>query len=91
MSRSAAPRESAAQRPLSLLLQIYSVHARMAELVERELAREAVEASGYAALSLIGASGPVTSRSSPRRSERRSRRCRTSSGGWRDAGTSRGA
>ena len=60
MSRSAARRESAAQRPLSLLLQIYAVHARMAALVERELALEAVDANGYAALSSIGAWGPIS-------------------------------
>jgi DNA-binding MarR family transcriptional regulator len=59
MSRSAARRESTARRRLSLLLQIYSVHARMAELVERELGREGVDPRGYAALSSIGAWGPM--------------------------------
>ena len=54
------PPEAATRRRLSLLLQIFAVHARMAELVERELDREGVPTAGYAALSAIGAFGPVT-------------------------------
>jgi DNA-binding MarR family transcriptional regulator len=53
------PPEAATRRRLSLLLQIFAVHARMAELVERELDREGVPAAGYAALSAIGAFGPI--------------------------------
>ncbi len=59
MSRSAARPKPVPERRLSLLLEIYSVNARMAELVERELARDGVEAAGYAALSSIGAFGPL--------------------------------
>lgn len=59
MSRSAARPKPLPQRRLSLLLEIYSVNARMAELVERELTRDGVATAGYAALSSIGAFGPL--------------------------------
>jgi DNA-binding MarR family transcriptional regulator len=49
-----------ATRRLSLLLQIFAAYQRMGDLVERELEREGVEAAGYAALSAIGAFGPLT-------------------------------
>lgn len=47
------------QRRLSLLLEIYSVHARMGALVGRELEGVGVEPYDYAALSAIGAFGPI--------------------------------
>ncbi len=53
-SRSAAPPE----RRLSLLLLLVAAHQRMAQLVERELAADGVDADGYAILSLIGVRGP---------------------------------
>lgn len=53
------PPEVKDEQRLSLLLEIYSVHARMGTLVERELARLGVESAGYAALSAIGAFGPI--------------------------------
>jgi DNA-binding MarR family transcriptional regulator len=49
-----------ATRRLSLLLQIFAAYQRMGDLVERELRREGVESGGYAALSAIGAFGPLT-------------------------------
>ena len=52
---SAAPPE----RRLSLLLQLVAAHQRMAQLVDRELAADGVDSSGYAVLSLIGVRGPV--------------------------------
>jgi DNA-binding MarR family transcriptional regulator len=63
-SRSVDPRNAALpepqpQRRLSLLLQIFGAHQRMAELVNRELSRDGVDASGYATLSSIGAFGPL--------------------------------
>jgi DNA-binding MarR family transcriptional regulator len=57
-SSSAAPQPEP-QRRLSLLLQIFGAHMRMAALVNRELARDGVDASGYATLSSIGAFGPL--------------------------------
>ena len=51
--------EPARRRP-SLLLQLFAANQRMAELVEQELARDGVAARGYAALSAIGAFGPLT-------------------------------
>lgn len=57
-SSSAAPQPEP-QRRLSLLLQIFGAHMRMAELVNRELTREGVDPAGYAALSSIGAFGPL--------------------------------
>src|SRR5437763_1201832 len=54
-SRSAAPPE----RRLSVLLLLVAAHQRMAQLVDRELAADGVEADGYATLSLIGVRGPV--------------------------------
>jgi DNA-binding MarR family transcriptional regulator len=55
------PSDEAAQpqRRLSLLLQIYSVHARMGALVNRELEEAGVDSSHYATLSAIGAFGPI--------------------------------
>ena len=47
------------QRRLSLLLEIYSVYARMGALVTRELGALGVDSSDYAALSAIGAFGPI--------------------------------
>ena len=52
--------EPATQRRPSLLLQLFAAYQRMAELVERELARDGVATDGYAALSAIGAFGPLT-------------------------------
>ena len=54
------PSEPEAQRRPSLLLQIFAANQRMSELVTRELEREGVAAAGYAALSAIGAFGPLT-------------------------------
>jgi DNA-binding MarR family transcriptional regulator len=49
----------AAQRRLSLLLQVFASYQRISELVDRELERDGVESRGYAALSAIGAFGPL--------------------------------
>ena len=54
------PPEPATQRRRSLLLQLFASYQRMAALVDRELARDGVDSSGYAALSAIGAFGPLT-------------------------------
>jgi len=51
--------EAQPQRRLSLLLQIYAVHARMGALVTRELEQLGVESAHYATLSAIGAFGPI--------------------------------
>jgi DNA-binding MarR family transcriptional regulator len=59
MSSSGAQSELPSPQRLSLLLQIFAVHARMSELVERELRRDGVEVAGYALLSSIGAFGPI--------------------------------
>ena len=48
------------RRRTSLLLQLYAANQRMAALVERELAHEGVAVAGYAAVSAIGAFGPLT-------------------------------
>jgi DNA-binding MarR family transcriptional regulator len=53
------PPEARPQQRLSLLLEIYSVHARMGALVGRELDVLGVDSSDYAALSAIGAFGPI--------------------------------
>ena len=55
MSGRSAPTE----RRLSLLLLLVAANQRMGQLVDRELAAEAVEAADYALLSLIGVRGPV--------------------------------
>ena len=44
----------------SLLLQLFASYQRMAALVDRELARDGVDAGPYAVLSTIGAFGPLT-------------------------------
>jgi DNA-binding MarR family transcriptional regulator len=59
MSRSAARRKAAPPQRVSFLLEIYSVHARMGTLVQREFEREGVLLDDYAALSAIGAFGPI--------------------------------
>jgi DNA-binding MarR family transcriptional regulator len=51
--------EPGRRRP-SLLLQLFAANQRMAELVEHELGRDGVAVGGYAALSAIGAFGPLT-------------------------------
>jgi DNA-binding MarR family transcriptional regulator len=53
------PSEAQPQQRLSLLLEIYSVYARMGALVGRELDLLGVESADYAALSAIGAFGPI--------------------------------
>src|SRR5215216_3917314 len=60
MSRSAAPRSDAPPQRISLLLEIYSLQARTSALVQREFARDALPLDDYAALSAIGAFGPIT-------------------------------
>ncbi|HKH32329.1 MAG TPA: MarR family winged helix-turn-helix transcriptional regulator [Gaiellaceae bacterium] len=60
MSRSAAPRSDAPPQRVSLLLEIYSLQARTSALVQREFARDALPLDDYAALSAIGAFGPIT-------------------------------
>jgi DNA-binding MarR family transcriptional regulator len=54
-SKSVAPSE----RRLSLLLLLVAAHQRMAQLVERELAADGVDANGYGLLSLIGVRGSI--------------------------------
>lgn len=54
------PSEPATAPRPSLLLQLFSAYQRMGELVERELAHDGVETDAYAALSAIGAFGPLT-------------------------------
>lgn len=53
--RAGATRET----ELSLLLLLVGAHQRMAQLVERELARDGVEADGYALLSVVGVRGAI--------------------------------
>jgi DNA-binding MarR family transcriptional regulator len=53
------PPEAQPRQRLSLLLEIYSVNARMGALVGRELDLLGVESADYAALSAIGAFGPI--------------------------------
>jgi DNA-binding MarR family transcriptional regulator len=59
MSRSGARRKAAPPQRVSFLLEIYSVHARMGVLVQREFDREGVPLEDYATLSAIGAFGPI--------------------------------
>jgi DNA-binding MarR family transcriptional regulator len=59
MSRSGAPRSPAPPPRVSFLLEIYSVHARMGALVQREFDRDGVRLDDYATLSAIGAFGPI--------------------------------
>jgi DNA-binding MarR family transcriptional regulator len=60
MSRSAAPRSDPPPQRVSLLLEIYSLQSRTNALVQREFARDALPLEDYAALSSIGAFGPIT-------------------------------
>jgi DNA-binding MarR family transcriptional regulator len=53
------PPDAQPRQRLSLLLEIYSVHARMGALVGRELDVLGVDPSDYATLSAIGAFGPI--------------------------------
>ncbi|HEY3181530.1 MAG TPA: MarR family winged helix-turn-helix transcriptional regulator [Gaiellaceae bacterium] len=59
MSRSGARRRAAPPQRVSFLLEIYSVHARMGALVQREFDRDGVPLDDYATLSAIGAFGPI--------------------------------
>jgi len=59
LSRSGAPRSAAPPQRVSFLLEIYSVHARMGALVQREFDRDGVPLDDYATLSAIGAFGPI--------------------------------
>ena len=47
------------ERRLSLLLLVVAANQRLNQLVDRELAAEAVESRDYALLSLVGVRGPV--------------------------------
>jgi len=63
MSSSAGPSSGPSPAPpqrVSLLLEIYSVYARMVALMQREFERDGHAMDDYAALSAIGAFGPVT-------------------------------
>jgi DNA-binding MarR family transcriptional regulator len=59
MSRSGARRRAAPPQRVSFLLEIYSVHARMGALVQREFDRDRVPLEDYATLSAVGAFGPI--------------------------------
>src|SRR3954453_13040338 len=61
-SHSSRSKSSAAEQPehaLSLLLLLVAANQRMAQLVDRELAADGVESTGYASLSLIGVRGSM--------------------------------
>src|SRR3954470_6016940 len=61
-SRSSRSKSRSAEQPerrLSLLLLLVAANQRMAQLVDRELAADGVEATGYASLSLIGVRGSM--------------------------------
>src|ERR1044072_2635626 len=58
-SRSKSRSDASPERRLSLLLLPRAAHQRMAQLVDRELAADGVEADRYGMLSLIGAFGPL--------------------------------
>jgi len=59
MSRSGARRKPAPPQRVSFLLEIFSVHARMSALLQREFDREGVPLDDYATLSSIGSFGPL--------------------------------
>jgi DNA-binding MarR family transcriptional regulator len=52
-------RATSPERRLSLLLLVVAANQRLNQLVDRELAAEAVESRDYALLSLVGVRGPV--------------------------------
>src|SRR3954449_6205730 len=61
-SRSSRSKSRSAEQPerrLSLLLLLVAANQRMAQLVDRELAADGVESTGYASLSLIGVRGSM--------------------------------
>src|SRR3954453_4785125 len=61
-SHSSRSKSSAAEQPehaLSLLLLLVAANQRMAQLVDRELAADGVESTGYASLSLVGVRGSM--------------------------------
>jgi DNA-binding MarR family transcriptional regulator len=60
MSRSAGRRSAAPPQRVSLLLEIYAVSAQAGTLLQREFARDGLKTDDYAALSSVGAFGPIT-------------------------------